>query len=81
MFPGFLAVFAQRRVVGVQWQGASGQEIMEKLHVKSAERYKNILSAITAIHHVIHRSRILNAQFAWHGSKLLAAVKSVNSED
>jgi hypothetical protein len=30
---------------------------------------ENILSAITPIHHVTHRSRILNAQFAWHGSK------------
>src|SRR5207249_4033947 len=26
--------------------------------------------AITTIHQVVHRPRILNAQFAWHGSRL-----------
>src|SRR6266436_4614726 len=36
---------------------------------------ENILSAITAIHHMVHRPWILNAQFAWHESRLPAGPK------
>src|ERR1017187_1051928 len=40
-----------------------------------------ILALVPAIHHAIHRPRILNAQLARHGRPLAARPGSVNSED
>src|SRR6266851_8148840 len=42
---------------------------------------KYVLSAITTIHHVVHRPRILNAQFAWHGSRLSPPPTSIVRTD